>query len=37
MLGAYPLARVNAKAIAILFIVSTIIGYYIHKKGYIQV
>ena len=36
MLGAYPLARVNVKAIAILFIVSTIIGYYIHKKGYIK-
>jgi uncharacterized membrane protein YfcA len=37
MLGAYPLARVNAKVIAILFIVGVIIGYYIHKKGYIKV
>jgi hypothetical protein len=37
MLGAYPSVRVNGKIIAILFIIGIIIGYYIHKKGYIKV
>lgn len=37
MLGAYPSYKVNAKIIAILFIIGVIAGYYIHKKGYIKI
>ena len=36
MLGAYPSDIINAKIIAMLFILGGIIGYYIHKKGYIK-